>query len=1414
MGNSSSSAAISNADLSSDMLLHTRFFFEKEMRGCRYIKTIRCLQNEAKHIVKSVAKASASAEVIDRFKAEVERLHRLIQEQSVCRVVALRLVGESARCVYACRPYVYTDLRRRSTSRPFLVQQERLLIVYGMLLAVEQLHNAGIVHGDIKSSNLLLTSTNLVFLSDITPWKPVLLPADNTAQLSNFFETDIDVRCSVAPERFYEAGAAAELGKRSSAATLEPSMDIFSVGCLIFELLTDKPLFGLPELRQHSQGKFNLDAALMRPSLHPLTNIVRKCVDLNPAARLNIWEILDLFRTLVPQTAAFESFVEPSLRTSATMIARDRLQKIMTDSSVWLLPESKDLTIHAVNIIVSASGSADPDARVLVVDCLARLAPHCDNDILLQRIIPCCVQLMSDAAGRTQVKLINALLLACKCVTAVPPADSEIMPLYILPSFSKAASVQDTFDSSSSTLDAVSASERDTALPQMHVAMRIYEIAAESLRFVELSARSLANAWVAPVEAERLGSEASAAPSLMAAAAVAAVKNEVETHEMRVARVREDIVAILKGLLKSAFVGTQVALLNNVVSLGSILGRKLFKEVLLPYLVSMLNFSPSYLVRVAFFSALSNMALVVGGRTVKQIYLPLYERQLSTAHNEVELEVTLKGLFLQADAGLAISDVLLPLVKSAAPFMLHYSSSVRVLAVSFISAVAEKLGEVETRILLLPSIRRYFTKDPILITFESCTFPAGPSSRGCLKPPISPHAFHFAAAHFNEFLSYCKGRHPDYCKNEQPLQSDDNGAPLPAHGVGSKLPPKPPIPWHEVIKDDTMLFGCVQLASNIKSLAVSNMRRHEVKKVLDDIVGDEWLQEEWNASFWNTADEQLLPDSPSLTSMSPPASAGQNPFLVRAAVSRVPPPLKPSPLIDGVVVGALSTMNARVVALLPSPDCSWLVAVSGCGDILAYDCVGLLEEAFVAPFVLHLQCEVHAASAVPLSNSYPCVGFVVVGGDKGFIHIVSIEVVRPDPASRSRSIFSGSSSSSRRTETVSYKLNHICTLSMECDSGRVMSVCAFASAQSSVFQQVAPSLAPSDQTPSTWHLLSYCTGKPYIAHWMMHTNITSQSVSAPKPPRQIDIERALGGVQSMAVAPCGLWMAVGTSRGFICICDLRFSVLVKKIFTGSDTILSSVVICCAPPVSVDASDNSSSLMSGKKKWFGSRSASKFTPLSPPGMLMGSAAGGNSAGDQCPRMWVIAPSGGPGGDSVCAHNVSTAFCDAKFEITRGHMGGGDHCLDSFTGVSSSMSAKDASRDEIAKDRYATQSLSSPSVFPTVRAISVASSLGGGGHSVAGGMFTSGSDRHLRYWSFTHPEQCSCALLPPLGSPLRSEIFAHRCENGCALFSAQAQEDAEKGETATSQQRYRKGVDALAQSSVGDLIGVTAMCMIGR
>lgn len=53
-------------------------------------------------------------------------------------------------------------------------------VCYQLLLAAAQCHSRGVVHGDIKSENVLLTSWEWVYLADFAAGlKPVALPADN-----------------------------------------------------------------------------------------------------------------------------------------------------------------------------------------------------------------------------------------------------------------------------------------------------------------------------------------------------------------------------------------------------------------------------------------------------------------------------------------------------------------------------------------------------------------------------------------------------------------------------------------------------------------------------------------------------------------------------------------------------------------------------------------------------------------------------------------------------------------------------------------------------------------------------------------------------------------------------------------------------------------------------------------------------------------------------------------------------------------------------------------------------------------------------------------------------------------------------------------------------------------------------------
>lgn len=53
-------------------------------------------------------------------------------------------------------------------------------VAYQLLLAAAQVHSRGVLHGDIKSENVLLTSWGWAFLADFAGGlKPVALPADN-----------------------------------------------------------------------------------------------------------------------------------------------------------------------------------------------------------------------------------------------------------------------------------------------------------------------------------------------------------------------------------------------------------------------------------------------------------------------------------------------------------------------------------------------------------------------------------------------------------------------------------------------------------------------------------------------------------------------------------------------------------------------------------------------------------------------------------------------------------------------------------------------------------------------------------------------------------------------------------------------------------------------------------------------------------------------------------------------------------------------------------------------------------------------------------------------------------------------------------------------------------------------------------
>jgi phosphoinositide-3-kinase regulatory subunit 4 len=144
-------------------------------------------------------------------------------------------------------------------------------------------------HGDIKSENVLITSSLWIYLTDFAPFKPVHLPLDDPWQFNYFFDSSARRTCYIAPERFV-----ASLQDHADGELTE-AMDLFSVGCILAELFCDGvPPFSLSQLFSYRKGEYKaeLDAYLSQIEDAGVLRMVAAMLSLDPRTRLSAAEHL------------------------------------------------------------------------------------------------------------------------------------------------------------------------------------------------------------------------------------------------------------------------------------------------------------------------------------------------------------------------------------------------------------------------------------------------------------------------------------------------------------------------------------------------------------------------------------------------------------------------------------------------------------------------------------------------------------------------------------------------------------------------------------------------------------------------------------------------------------------------------------------------------------------------------------------------------------------------------------------------------------------------------------------------------------------------------------------------------------------------------------------------------------------
>ena len=139
--------------------------------------------------------------------------------------------------------------------------------------AVEYAHSRGILHRDLKPGNILLDDRGEPLVSDFGLAKWLDTNRDLTKSLTTFGTPGY-----IAPEQ-----------AEAVAADLTPAADVYSLGAILFDLLTGRPPFlganALSVIRQASETPAPKLRSLIRSHDRDLETVCARCLERDPKAR-------------------------------------------------------------------------------------------------------------------------------------------------------------------------------------------------------------------------------------------------------------------------------------------------------------------------------------------------------------------------------------------------------------------------------------------------------------------------------------------------------------------------------------------------------------------------------------------------------------------------------------------------------------------------------------------------------------------------------------------------------------------------------------------------------------------------------------------------------------------------------------------------------------------------------------------------------------------------------------------------------------------------------------------------------------------------------------------------------------------------------------------------------------------------
>ncbi|KAK9073744.1 hypothetical protein SSX86_006338 [Deinandra increscens subsp. villosa] len=750
----------------------------KEVLGrARFLKSIQCKHDEGLVLVKVYFKRGDSIDLRD-YERRLSQIREIFSRIENSHVWPFQFWLETDKAAYLLRQYFFSNLHDRLSTRPFLSLVEKKWLAFQLLYAVKQCHDNGICHGDIKCENVLVTSWNWLYLADFASFKPTYIPHDDPSDFSFFFDTGGRRRCYLAPERFYEHGGENQVAQD---APLRPSMDIFSVGCVIAELfLEGQPLFELSQLLAYRRGQFDPSQHLEKIPDSGIRKMILQMIQLDPSSRCSAESYLQSYGGVV-LPCYFSPFlhnlysnlnpINPDSRVAMLQLSFPEILKQMltnkTGEETDIKPKMEDVILsensqdHKQGKLLETISNVfkrnhHPFLREITMSDLNSLMSDYDNqsDTFGMPFLP----LPQDNTSCEGMVLIASLL--CSSIRSVKTPQLRRSAVLLLKSCSLYIDDEDRLQRVLPYVIAMlsdsSAIVRSAALETLCDILPLVRDfpPSDAKIFPEYILPMLSMLPDDPEESVRICYASNISKLALTAYGFlvhsislteAGVLNDLSSNQKsqkittekdaQLAQLRKSIAEVIQELVMGPKQTPSIrrALLQDIGNLCWFFGQRQSNDFLLPILPAFLN-DQDELLRSVFYRQIVYVCFFVGQRSVEEYLLPYLEQALGDSTEGVIVN-SLDCLSILCTSGFLRKRVLLGMIEHAFLLLSHPSQWVRRAVVTFISASSETLGAVDSYVFLVPLIRPFLRRQPSSLASEKALF-------SCLKPPVSRQVFY------------------------------------------------------------------------------------------------------------------------------------------------------------------------------------------------------------------------------------------------------------------------------------------------------------------------------------------------------------------------------------------------------------------------------------------------------------------------------------------------------------------------------------------------------------------------------------------------------------------------------------------------------------------------------------------------